>query len=179
MTAFNVMCEAQYAGLSAGARIVRSCRKEQTVRGRGGFTLLELLVVVVILGIGLTALSGVFVSALVSDMKGERLATATYRAQEELERIRGAEFGNALVDSTIFPSSEGYTIIQQNANKTGVVGFSVPGLPGAIGRITIAYYQSPVGIYPNLKDIRVTITWGGGRQAQSSVVLGTLLGNRP
>lgn len=149
------------------------------MRGRGGFSLLELLVVVVLLGVGLVGLSGVFVSALVSDMKGERLATATYQAQHELERIRGAEFGNALVDPSIFPSSEGYTIIQQQANKTGVVGFSVPGLPGGTGRITISYYQSPVGIYPNLKDIRVTVTWGGGRQTQSNVALSTLLGNRP
>jgi hypothetical protein len=140
---------------------------------------LELLVVVVLLGLGLVGLSGIFVSALVSDMKGERLAAATFRAQHELERVKGAQFSNAMVDSAIFPSSEGYTIVEQHSDNTGAVSFSVPELPGGTGTITISYYQSPVGIYPNLKDIRVRLTWSGGRQTQGRVALAALLGNRP
>ena len=145
----------------------------------GGFSLIELLVVIVILAVGLVSISTLFVGALVSDVKAERIAFANHRAKKEMERLKGATYSNAVVDASVFPTSRGYTILETGPSGTGVVGFSVPELPGATGRINIGYYDGGAGIYPNLKQVRVSLSWMGGRQTRGSVVLLSYLGNRP
>ncbi len=61
------------------------------VRGRNGFTLIELIVAVTVLTVGLLALVGA--NALVTQMlsSGDRAATAMFFAQERLETMRGAD----------------------------------------------------------------------------------------
>jgi prepilin-type N-terminal cleavage/methylation domain-containing protein len=145
-----------------------------------GFSLIELLVVIVILGIGLTAIGALFIAGTISAAKSRRINTARNLAQKELERLRSAGFAGCIVDPDIFTAAEGYTIIQQHSDGTGSIGFPTAGLPpGSQGSITIAFYQSGAGYYPNLKDISVAVTWPGGGVTAGEVALHTLIANTP
>jgi prepilin-type N-terminal cleavage/methylation domain-containing protein len=145
-----------------------------------GFTLIELVVVIFLLSLGLCAVAGLFVAGTISSAKGRRMNTARQAAQRQLERLRSAGFAGCIVDSEIFTSAEGYTIVHQNADKTGRIGFTVPALPpGATGTIDIAYYSGATGSYPNLKDVTVTVSWPGGGVTGGKVVLHTFVANRP
>ena len=146
---------------------------------RRGFSLIELMAVVVLLGMGLTALSFLFVGGIISNMKAQRIGAAQHRAQQEMEKMRSAGYSGAIVDSLVFPSTEGYSILVQNPNKTGQIGFLVPELPSGQGTIDIAYYLSPEGYYPNLKDVTIGVTWEGGHQVAGQVQVQTFLANQP
>jgi len=145
-----------------------------------GFSLIELLVVTVLLALGLCAIGALFVAGTISASKARRMNSARHAAQKEIERIRSSGFSGCTVDPEIFSSEDGYTIIQQNTDGTGSIGFNPEGLPpGSQGTIDIAFYQSGAGYYPNLKDITVTVTWPGGGVTGGQVVLHTLVANRP
>ena len=146
---------------------------------RSGFSLIELLVTVVLLAIGLVALSSLFVVGIISDMKAERIQVATNRARQELERVRSAGYSGALIHTDVFKPGDGYTIVEQNPDLTGAVGFTDPRLPASSGTVRIRYYDSGAGVYPNLKQVSVTLSWGGGRRTQGTVRSDTLLANRP
>jgi prepilin-type N-terminal cleavage/methylation domain-containing protein len=148
-------------------------------RRSAGLSLIELMIVIVLLGIGLVGVSTMFVSGVISDTKAERIARATNAAQRELERLRSAGYSGCQIDATVFPSADGYTIVLQNPNLTGTVQFPIAGLPGGTGTIQIAYYSDATGTWPNLKQVTVTATWGGARRTQGSVEMSTLIGNRP
>lgn len=144
-----------------------------------GFSLIELLASVVILGLALTAISVLFVGGIVSNQKALRISRATYLAQLEMERLRSAGYAGAVVDPLFFPSAKGYSILQQNENLTGTVGFTVTDLPQGQGTIDIDYFHAPTGYYPNLKTITATVTWQGGKPTRGRVVVQSLLANRP
>jgi len=150
------------------------------MRGKArGFTLIELLVVVFILAVGLTSVSALFVAGTVSARKAQRISAAVNAAQQQLERLRSSGFSGCIADPEVFKSEAGYTILHQNADMTGQVGFSVPALPNGQGVINIAFYNSGAGIYPNLKDLTVTLTWTGGAGTGGTTRLQTLIANRP
>ena len=56
-------------------------------KGQAGFTLVELMVAMVVLAVGLGALSSLFISAALSNNKNSRNATSTMLAQLVLEQI--------------------------------------------------------------------------------------------
>jgi len=149
-----------------------------TRRARG-FTLIEMMVVVFILAVGLTSVSALFIAGVLSGRKAERINGATNSVQQQVERLRSAGFSGCTVDPEIFTSEDGYTIIQQNSDGTGRIGFSVPALPNGQGTIDIAYYDTGSGAYPNLKDITITVTWTGGKPTGGTTVFQTLVANRP
>jgi len=144
-----------------------------------GFSLIELLAVVLLLGIGLASVSLLFTAGVISSTKSRRLNSAVQAAQREMERIRSAGFSGCIVDSEVFTSEAGYTILEQQADKTGRIGFSVASLPDGQGEIEIRSYDSGAGYYPNLKDITITVTWTGGGVTAGRTVLHTLVANRP
>jgi prepilin-type N-terminal cleavage/methylation domain-containing protein len=148
-------------------------------RTRLGFTLVELLAVVFILAVGLTSVSALFLAGLVSGRKAERLSSATNAVRQEVERLRSAGFSGCVVDPDIFRSADGYTINQQNSDGTGQLDFAVPELPGGTGTIDIAFYTGATGIYPNLKDITITVTWTGGKPTGGTTVFEALIANKP
>ncbi|MBN1459138.1 MAG: prepilin-type N-terminal cleavage/methylation domain-containing protein [Armatimonadetes bacterium] len=150
-----------------------------TRRQSGGFTLIEVMAVVFILAVGLTAVSGLFITGLVSSRKAERLNAATNAVQQQMERLRSAGFSGCSVDPDIFSSDEGYSIVQQNDDGTGQIGFAVPELPGGTGTIDIAFFDPGSGSYPNLKDITITVSWTGGKPTGGTTVFQTLVANRP
>ena len=149
-----------------------------TRRARG-FTLIEMLVVVFILAVGLTSVSALFIAGLVSGRKAERISAATNVVQQQLERLRSAGFSGCVTDPEIFTTANGYTILQQNDDGTGRIGFDVLELPNGQGTIDIAFYDGGSGAYPNLKDITITVTWTGGKPTGGTTVFQTFIGNRP
>jgi type II secretory pathway pseudopilin PulG len=138
-----------------------------------------MLVVVFILAVGLTSVSALFIAGLVSGRKAERINAATNAVQQQLERLRSAGFSGCSVDPDIFQSTDGYSIVQQNDDGTGQIGFVVPELPNGQGTIDIAYYDTGSGAYPNLKDITITVAWTGGKPTGGRTVFQTLIANRP
>jgi type II secretory pathway pseudopilin PulG len=148
-------------------------------RRRSGFTLIELLVTIVILMVGLVALSTLFVAGIVSDLKAERIQVATNRVRQELERMRSAGYSGALIDADVFKPGDGYTIVEQHPDCTGRVSFADPRLPSSSGTLEIRFYDSGAGVYPNLKRVSVSLAWGGGKRTQGTVYANTLIANRP
>jgi len=144
-----------------------------------GFSLIELLAAVFILGVGLTSVSTLFVAGLISTRKAQRVSVALNATQQHAERLRSAGFSGCIVDSDIWTSEDGYTILEQNADLTGRIGFGIPELPNGQGEISIEFYDGGSGVYPNLKTVSVSVTWLGGGPTGGSTVLRTLVANRP
>lgn len=148
-------------------------------RRAGGFTLIEVMAVVFILGVGLTGVSALFVAGLVSGRKAERLNAASNAVQQQMERLRSAGFSGCIADSDVFTTAEDYTILENHGDGTGKIGFAVPELPNGTGEIEIEFYDSGPGVYPNLKDVVITVTWTGGKPTGGTTVFETLIANRP
>lgn len=146
---------------------------------RQGFTLIELLAVVFILAVGLASISALFVAGIVSSKKAQRMSIAANVSRKQMERIRGGGYASCIIDADVFTEADGYTITQDNGDGTGEVSFVVPQLPSGAGTVEIAYYNSGAGIYPNLKDVSVTVTWAGGTPMQGTTVLHTYVANHP
>jgi len=144
-----------------------------------GFSLVELLVATIILGLGLTSVSMLFVAGIISSQKAERLSTAVNAVQQQMERLRSAGFSGCVVDPEIYTSDEGYSIVQDNGDGTGVIGFSTSDLSNAQGTVTIDLYNSASGYYPNLKQVTVALAWVGGGVTAGSVSMTSLIANRP
>jgi len=81
----------------AGHRRFRVFRKLD----RGGFTLTEIMVVMVILVIGIMPLAMVQNQSRQEVTKSDRFTQAITLAQEQLEQMKGRGFGNAVPDSGI------------------------------------------------------------------------------
>jgi prepilin-type N-terminal cleavage/methylation domain-containing protein len=146
---------------------------------REGFTLIELLAVVFILAVGLISVSALFVAGIISSRKAERLGAATNAVQQQLERLRSTGFSGCVVDTEIFKSEDGYTILQQNSDGTGRIGFMIPDLPEGQGEIEFAFYDTGAGVLPNLKEVTITATWAGGATTGGTTTVQTLIANRP
>ena len=83
--------------------------------GRGGFSLGEILVVMVILGIGIIPLAMVQHRARREVSKADRFTQAITVAQRQLEEMKGAGFGNAAPDSGAVGAIEWATNVQNVA----------------------------------------------------------------
>jgi prepilin-type N-terminal cleavage/methylation domain-containing protein len=120
-------------------------------RGRGGFTLIEVLVAIVILAIGLLAMAATS-GAITTTLTGSRVATtATQRSNQIMEQLRLA------ARSTTIPCTSGAFV--SSATATVVQGvtltWTVPGT-GALRRVqVIATY--PVGRGRTRTDTLVTM----------------------
>ncbi len=150
-------------------------------RHTAGLTVIEVLIAAVILGIGLVGVGSMVTYGVISHHKSQNYTVAAARATEELERIREATYGGAVVGTDLFPSAAGYTIV----NGTQV-SFTVSDLTSGVGLITVADDSEALATnpstglpYSNLKRVTVAIGWGGSRYLRGTYTATTLIANRP
>ena len=144
----------------------------------GGFSLIELMVSTVILGLSLVALSQLYMSAMWTYQKARKLSVATNRAQFELEKvcnlgydglITGVNSGNPTIEDAYFPSE--YTYL---SSKMGV-SFTIPDLPNGRGTVSWEPYPATTPLSScKILQATVDIQWDGSPKAQSGVHLVTL-----
>jgi len=150
------------------------------MRNNKGLSLIELLMVSLLLGIGLVGVGGMFTSGVISNRKAANITVAANRAAQEMERLRDAGFLGAVVDYDHFPYPRYYVISPTQ------VYFSVDELKNGTGYIFLdmdpeAQVIDPsTGLYVgNLKRVRIVITWGGAETVSGRYSVSTLLANRP
>ena len=74
---------------------------------RRGFSLIELLITMVILGIGIMAVAALFPLATKNVNKGKILSTALGRAQEKIEELKEAGYASTMMASGTYTDSSG------------------------------------------------------------------------
>jgi len=108
---------------------------------RRGFTLLEMMLVIILLGVGIFPLMQLFSSSVVQSSGTTKNNLAIHLAQQKIEQIKNISF------SAIESTSEAVGSIQ------GYVDFSREAVVSEVS--------------PNLKDITVTVYWGSGASSGS------------
>jgi len=127
-------------------------------RRRAGLTLIELLVTATLLGIGLSAVSIMFIYAYQAQVHSHYVTAATDVARRYIEEMKAAGYNG--INETLFPPT-----------------FEVPELPGGIG--TISYEPYPTEASTSQYKAEVTVTWDGARGIAGSVTLTTVIALRP
>jgi type IV pilus assembly protein PilV len=125
------------------------------VRKVAGFSLIECLVAIVILGIGIVGVAGMFTYASVSERKATFMANARQLADDVLEDVR----------------VNGYAGFSQVSGSRTI---ATPGLPRASG--VIAWQPYPSGSSESgLKLVAVNINWQWSRATSGSYRATTLV----
>lgn len=145
-------------------------------------TLVEILVAILILGVGIVGLSNLYLATMWTYQKARNLSLATQRAELELENIQrqAATAYTALTDTSkpLIPAC--YSAVIYSALPSGRgVSFKVPGLPGGSGKITITTdpFKKNRPEDAKLASASIVITWTGSKRGQSNVSLTTLITN--
>jgi type IV pilus assembly protein PilV len=107
-----------------------------------GFTLIEIMIALVIMSIGLTALAAVQISAIRGNAFSKRMTTAVSIADEKIEQIKSIPYANIISESSI-------QITQSNMNFTR--------------QVTVTN-NSPL---PNSRKVEVVVTWPEGSKSHS------------
>lgn len=102
-----------------------------------GFTLVELMVTVVVLGIVITSLGGLYYSMQVIEVQGQHLDIATRAADTEIEDLRNNGYDSLTTGSTINFTSSLPSELPHGATAKAVVSQPVSGLKRV--DVTVAY----------------------------------------
>jgi type IV pilus assembly protein PilV len=107
-----------------------------------GFTLIEIMIALVVMSIGLTALAAVQISAIRGNAFSKRMTTAVSIADEKIEQLKSSPYANILSESSI-------QITQSDMNFTR--------------QVTVKDND----LLPNTKTIIVTVNWSEGSKSHS------------
>lgn len=133
------------------------------MRDERGFTLVELLVAMAVLGVGLVAVASGFSYGLAGVEAGKQQTTATFLAEHRLEQVKGTAF--ASITAATFPAEDYGAITGAPSYRRTV---SVTDTPGGVANtklIEVAVFYRPV-------------TGWGVLTAERQVRLSTLMANR-
>ena len=131
-------------------------------RNRRGFTLIECMAAILILGVGLVGVVGSMTAALLSNQKASDMQLATSIAQSTIEEMRSQGFGSIAYDD--FPA---------NATKT-----TEPRLADLHAGTRTIVITNSYGGNARLKKVAVTVSWRGRNGAPASITLETVVTNR-
>jgi len=129
-----------------------------------GFTLVEFLVALSILGFGILSLAGLQVTAIKGNLGSKNLTTANVLAERKMEEFKNTSFANLVLMSN-------HADPDNPLNSNGLGGVSND------GRIFNRFWsiESYAGS-SNMKHIAVTITWTEGGRTRSTS-LDTVISN--
>lgn len=117
-----------------------------------GFTLVELLVTIIVIGVVFTGLSSIFISIQRAQVKTSYLESATRAAQKQIESLRNINYNNLTTGQNINFSDK---LIDLPSGSTGNVAVTEPS--------------------PGLKRVDVTVSYSYEGQAKD-VMLSSLIG---
>ena len=125
-----------------------------------GFSIIEIIVAVVVLGVGLLAVASFQGSLMVQSQTSKARAEATAHAQARIEQMRN--YTNAVADvaefDTLFANTGGF------ANNTAITGQNA-----------VFTRSESVVVDGNMKVLAVQVVWTGSDGAQEQVTLNTQL----
>lgn len=116
------------------------------LRYRAGFTLVEVLIAVVMVGMGLVALLGAAGAIVRMNGRGKTATIASYVAQRRLERLRTAA-GSTVIPCTAPDFASAPSPIMTDGMQEHWAVTSAPGMGGASARFVTAIvtYRIPSG----------------------------------
>ena len=129
-------------------------RYRRTAGGRKGISLIELMVTVVLLGIGLVGVSSMFVLGYRTQLHSHFASVATDLASRKIEQMKSAGFNG--IDEVRFPPE-----------------FAVSEIPSGSG--TVAFAPYPEAGSRNQYLVQVVVNWGGGPGIAGRVVLSSVI----
>lgn len=118
-----------------------------------GFTLVELLVTIAIIGLASIGVAGLYYSIQASQLQSRYVDAATRAAQREVEMLRNSSYNNLTEGQVIDFTSELPASLPSNRSGSVVVSEPAPGL----------------------KRVDVTVSYGSGTQTKQ-VQLSSLIG---
>jgi type IV pilus assembly protein PilV len=107
-----------------------------------GFTLIEIMIALVIMSIGLTALAAVQISAIRGNAFSKRMTTAVSIADGKMEQIKNGSYASIISESAT-------QVTQSNMNFTR--------------QVTVTN-NSPLA---NTKTVNVTVSWSEGSKSHT------------
>jgi prepilin-type N-terminal cleavage/methylation domain-containing protein len=141
-------------------------------RAQRGFTLIECLVAIVILGLGIVGVVGCFTAALLSNQKASNIQLATSLAQSVIENMRSYGFGSITYDN--FPASIDKNTISDNKD--------ISDLAEQLGRLHSGRATTTITNNYNgdarLKQVAVEISWRSINNSHPTVRLESVISNR-
>lgn len=123
-----------------------------------GFTLIEVLIAVVLVGIGLLAVAGLQTTAMRGNSFARETTVATQLAEEMVERIRvNALTTPELYDGINTAGACGGVNPALGDCQQWAAALAASGLPAVLGTVQVAVVDPTV---PKASTIAVTLTWG-------------------
>jgi len=134
--------------------------------------LIELLVSLVVLGVGMIGLSKMYVAGMTIYLKSKYTAVVAQRLQYELDQAESLHFNVLedaanLIDVAKYPAADGYSELP-TANG---VQFDVPDLPRGHGTVTVSHYRE----MDSILLVTIQISWNGGHNLSFTDSTATLL----
>jgi type II secretory pathway pseudopilin PulG len=130
----------------------------QTIKSRGGFTLIETIIAVLLLEVGLLGMMALHVSVIKGNKYSESLTSAVILAEETVEELRADGF-IALTDGTFTDSN----------NPLDATGEACP--PSNVCNFQRAWSIADSNGSTDMKQVTVTITWGEcGKNPDDSII---------
>ena len=142
--------------MALGRKVVNRADRK---RGDAGFTMVELLIAMVILGVGMLSIGLAQLSAIKLSARSSHLSQAMYLAQEQMEQFMVMPAGSAVLNNPVADAADpGGTLYVQHG-QNDATSFS--------RRWTI----EPNVPQPGMTRITVTVDWDSANSAVSQATL--------